>query len=472
MCRKNVIAHILALISLILTTLSCEQEQKIEPVRYRTWEEIKASDTLKVVTMTSPTDFYIYRGQSFGLEYYKIRDFAKANGLYLDIHLTNQLDTLRYWLKEGVVDMSITPLSMTRGNVEEYDFCGLRDTLSLVLAQRRDTKDPISSIPEMRDKEIYVIDNSVAMLRLEQIREEIGAAEDELVIHAVDTFGAEDLLLKLLDKESPVEYVAVSEGIARLFSTYLRVLDIETPISVPVRYSWAVQKGNESVVQAVDSFFLQPERVKHYQELKKHDPAVQYFLRERSGPGTSIHLTKGAISQYDHIFRREALRLGWDWTYLAAIAFEESRFQADVIGWSGARGLMGIMPATGRIYGANIEELLIPDVSVAVAVDLLLALIKQYQDYDPQSEQINFVLASYNAGSGHVRDAQRLAEKYGAPSREWYNGVREFLLLKSNPTYYNDPVVRFGYVRGRETVSYVDKVRDRQMAYSALVNKQ
>lgn len=48
-------------------------------------------------------------------------------------------------------------------------------------------------------------------------------------------------------------------------------------------------------------------------------------------------------------------------------------------------------------------------------------------------------------------------------------GVREYVLLKSNPTYYNDPVVRFGYMRGRETSRYVDEILERHMAYQAQI---
>lgn len=31
-------------------------------------------------------------------------------------------------------------------------------------------------------------------------------------------------------------------------------------------------------------------------------------------------------------------------------------------------------------------------------------------------------------------------------------------MMKSNPEYYNDPVCRYGYFRGRQTVEYVKEV--------------
>ena len=80
-------------------------------------------------------------------------------------------------------------------------------------------------------------------------------------------------------------------------------------------------------------------------------------------------------------------------------------------------------------------------------------------------ERIKFVLASYNIGLGHIEDAQRLSEKYGANPNIWYDNVEYYLLQKSKPKYYNDEFVRNGYSRGRETVTYVKEIFDRYEHY-------
>lgn len=430
------------------------------------------SDTLRVVTMTSPTDFYIFRGQPFGLEYYKVRDFAKAHGLYLDIHLTNQIDTLHKWLQEGAVDLSITPLPMTRSHHELYTFCGMVERHSLVLVRRKGgEEEPVRVLSDLADKEVFVEHHSAAELRLRQIQEEIGAGE-EMKVHALDSLSAEEMLLTLAEPNSHIQYLVTEERLAHLFSTYIRSLDVVTPVSTPVQYAWAVVRQNNTLSEEINHFFSDEERKSTYLQLQEQDASVQFYLKENQRGREEVTLHDGAISPYDHLFQEEATRLGWHWTYLAAIAYQESRFRPEVIGWSGARGLMGIMPATGRAFGASADQLLLPEVSVSVAVDCLLFLMTSFKDYPPADEQVYFTLAAYNAGLGHIQDAQRLASKYGAPPDEWYGSVREYSLLKSNPEYYNDPVVRYGYMRGRETVRYVDEITDRQMAYSALVRNK
>ncbi|MGL5618055.1 MAG: transglycosylase SLT domain-containing protein, partial [Tannerellaceae bacterium] len=62
-------------------------------------------------------------------------------------------------------------------------------------------------------------------------------------------------------------------------------------------------------------------------------------------------------------------------------------------------------------------------------------------------------------------DAQRLAEKYGKNPNVWDGNVEEFIKLKSDPKYYNDPVCKHGYLRGTETYKYVREVVDRYKYY-------
>ena len=66
---------------------------------------------------------------------------------------------------------------------------------------------------------------------------------------------------------------------------------------------------------------------------------------------------------------------------------------------------------------------------------------------------------------GHVLDAMALAEKYGKNKYRWDNNVAEFILLKSNEEYYNDPVCKSGYFRGKETYNFVNRVLETSESY-------
>ncbi|MCB0839723.1 MAG: lytic transglycosylase F, partial [Bacteroidetes bacterium] len=73
-------------------------------------------------------------------------------------------------------------------------------------------------------------------------------------------------------------------------------------------------------------------------------------------------------------------------------------------------------------------------------------------------------------GPGHVADARRLAEKNGKNPNLWDKHVDEYLLKKSNPEFFNDPVCKYGYCRGREPYDYVREILDRYDHYQKFIS--
>jgi membrane-bound lytic murein transglycosylase F len=70
-----------------------------------------------------------------------------------------------------------------------------------------------------------------------------------------------------------------------------------------------------------------------------------------------------------------------------------------------------------------------------------------------------------------VQDAQRLAEAHGDDPLNW-DDVAHWMLQKSKREFFTHPVVRFGYVRGLEPVTYVQKILDRYRHYQEFVTEQ
>lgn len=166
------------------------------------------------------------------------------------------------------------------------------------------------------------------------------------------------------------------------------------------------------------------------------------------------------LSDYDENFRVAAEIVGYDWTLIAAIAYTESRFDSTAVSGVGARGVMQVMPNTLR--GFNIPDSLHMDtkMNIMAATELLKSLNRRFRYIHNPEERINFVLASYNAGYGHIQDAMQLAKKYGKNRFVWNNSVDSFLIYKSKPEYYTDSVCRNGRFNGwRETLSFVKKVQ-------------
>ena len=90
------------------------------------------------------------------------------------------------------------------------------------------------------------------------------------------------------------------------------------------------------------------------------------------------------------------------------------------------------------------------------------------QHHSIQADQlIWFTLACYNAGTGHVRDAIRLARQKGWRSDVWFDNVEKAMLLLSQRKYAAK--ARYGYVRGQEPVNYVRAIKRRYETYQHVV---
>lgn len=179
-------------------------------------------------------------------------------------------------------------------------------------------------------------------------------------------------------------------------------------------------------------------------------------------------LSKGVISRYDQLFKTYARTCNWDWRLIAAQCYQESTFDPNAQSWAGARGLMQIMPGTADHLGLPREKLTDPEANIEAATRYIKELEGQLAFIHNRYERQNFVLAAYNGGLNHLRDAMRLAERDGRNAQSW-SDVSRYILLLSQPQYYQDTLVHHGYMRGSETADYVDKIRLRYQRYKRSV---
>ncbi len=230
--------------------------------------------------------------------------------------------------------------------------------------------------------------------------------------------------------------------------------------------SWAIRKGNENLREALDKWY-RPELVAHVKKFEDwifSDHGVQ-----RTVYAPVMSEVRGELSSYDHLFQRFAPDANADWRLLAALSYQESCFDPHARSWAGACGLMQLMPSTAAGLGVSSSSIFDPTTNVAAGARLIRQLQSSFSDVSDPNERMNFVLASYNGGIGHVRDAMALTQKYGGNKYRWAE-VSQMILRLSEPRFYQDPVVKNGYMRGTETYNYVLLVRQRYQRYSGIAS--
>ncbi len=438
--------------------------------------EIKSMGKLRVVTAYNSVDYFIYKGRPIGYQLELLQELSNYLGIKLDISVSNDVKKNFDDLLARKVDLLAMDLTLTRSRANSVAFSEPHCFTRQVLVQRKQTKSRrakkennkigfnklIRNQLDLAGKSIYVQENSSYSERLRALSNEIG---DSINIIEIPDYEVEQLIGLVASGEIP--YTVCDENLARVNKNYYDNIDVETPISFPQKIAWAMRPESQSLQDVVNKWLISFKRTSRYKLIYK-----KYFLYKRSTHlvDNDFHsLNGGQFSIYDQMIKRESKKFDLDWRLVASLIYQESRFSPRVESWAGAVGLMQLMPETAKTFGVN--KITSPTENIVGGLKFLKWLDDQLVDkVSNPNERVKFVLASYNVGLGHVLDAMRLAEKYGKDPTVWDDNVDYYLLNKSKPKYYNDPVVKYGYCRGEEPYHYVIDILERYEHYKNVVN--
>ncbi len=224
---------------------------------------------------------------------------------------------------------------------------------------------------------------------------------------------------------------------------------------------FAVRPQSKALLAYIDDFVRRRYRGTHYNLARR-----RYFTNARSvrAAHDGRLAALGVLSPYDALIRRHSERFGFDWRLMAALAYQESRFEPSARSWAGAVGLFQLMPATARDLG--VSDAADPGQAARGGIQYMRQLLDYFDESIALRQRIRFALASYNAGLGHVLDARRLARELGLDPNRWFGNVEKAMLLLARPSYAAK--ARHGYCRGSEPVDYVSRIQARYDAYSKL----
>lgn len=418
--------------------------------------QIQERGELVVITANSSTSYFNYRGEPMGFQYELAQQFAHSLGVKLKLKVVNNPSEMIHHLLDGEGDLIAYNLAVTNSGKDSLLYCGEENITHQVIVQRRG-QEALTDVTQLIGKDVYVYPGKF-YTRIVNLNNELGGG---IHIHRVeaDSIAEEDLISWVA--EGKIDYTVATNEVAKVNRTYYQNLNIGLVVSFDQRSSWAVRKSSPLLAEAADKWH------KEYMNSPEFKASSRrYFeLNKRVSHGAILSVKEGKISYYDELFKKYAPLIGWDWRLLAALAYTESNFNPNTVSWAGACGLMQLMPKTARTMGVPAGKEYDPEESIKAAVKYIQKLQAMFVQIPDEKERAKFVLAAYNAGSGHVTDAMALAEKYGRNHYIWEHHVAHYILLKSHEEYYQDPVCKNGYFRGTETYNFVREVTERAEIY-------
>ncbi|MCK5808375.1 transporter substrate-binding domain-containing protein [bacterium] len=438
-------------------------------------DEIKKSGKLKVLITYSSTSYFLYRGKTMGFEYEFLERLADSLGLKLEFVIVKNMDAIPEMLQSGAADIVAHGMTITNNRKKVVSFTDYLYLTHQVLVQRQPKnwrkmkwsalqKSLLHDAVELAGKRVSVRKNSSYYYRLTTLSDEIGGKIE--IDELSGELTTEDILKMVADGK--IEYTVADSNIAAITAAYYPILDIRVPISLSQRIGWMVNKKSPKLLNTINLWLRKFKKSADY-----HVIYNKYFKNraafKRRAKSDFFSKKGGKISKYDALIKKEAKLLGWDWRLLASLIYQESEFNPKAKSWAGAKGLMQMMPATAKEYG--VKNRVNPKDNLKGGVKFLRYLHGRFDSVKDPVQRKKFTMAAYNCGFYHVRDARKLAAHRKIDENQWDGSVDRVILDMSNPKHFNHPVVKYGYVRGREPYNYVNDIFERYAHYQQFVTE-
>lgn len=98
--------------------------------------QLKAQGEITAVTLYSSTSYFQYKMQPMGYEYELIKDFARSEGLKLNIKVAESPAKLIEMLEAGEADVVAYPIQISNRMKEKLIYCGREEQDCQMLIQR------------------------------------------------------------------------------------------------------------------------------------------------------------------------------------------------------------------------------------------------------------------------------------------------------------------------------------------------
>ncbi|RLD75348.1 MAG: lytic transglycosylase F, partial [Bacteroidetes bacterium] len=344
----------------------------------------KKTGVLRAITTFSPTGYFLYRGQPMGFEYEMLKRLANGLNVQLEMVMVKNVDSVIPMLNRGEGDIIAMGYTIMGNRKEEVSFTNpfLITHQSLIQKKpnnwRKMTADNIkkhlaTDIIDLLQDTVSVRKNTSYYMRLSDISNELG---DTIYIDILPGETTDEESIKLV-ADGKIKYTVIDNNIASIHKSYFPNIDVSTPISLSQRIAWAVRKNSPDLLAKINEGLAIIKKKPDYNVIYKKYFKNRHQFNKRLVSDYYTETT-GRISKYDDIVKKYAIDLGWDWRLIKALVFQESQFDPNNKSWTGASGLMQLMPETAKELG--VTDTNDPDQNIKAGIKYL----KQMYDYWPE----------------------------------------------------------------------------------------
>ncbi len=416
--------------------------------------------TIRVLVVNSKAFYGVQKGKKYGIYHDALvalekqinKNYPNANKhiktKLIPVPVTREL--LIPALNTGYGDLALADNTITKSRQAEVDFTDAFATgINEVLVTGENEKE-IQDFEDISGKEVYVKPSASYMDALVHVSETLVLkGYDPVKIRALpEELESEDILELLND--GVIGITIMDDYKVEMWNAVYKnpALHQDLTFREDGELGIMVRKNNPLLLKELNLFVKKYQLGTEYTEAvtKKYYSAKNYLKEIRSG------VTKQKFKHLKKTFKKYADRYDLDPLILMAQAYQESQLISRARSHVGARGIMQLMPATGRqMKVGNINN---TDANIHAGVKYH-RLLKDHYFNDESLDKLNrtlFIFAGYNAGPNKINRLRKVAEKRGLDPNVWFGNVE----------------VIAAEVIGRETVQYIENIYNSYVAYTLI----
>lgn len=407
-------------------------------------ESILDAGEIIFLTRNNAHCYYMYRGGPMGFEYDLARAFADYLGVKLKITIAEEWEKMIPSLKKGSGHVIAASLTVTPKRLAQVAFSNGYMTIQQHVIKNRDNHG-LRNIEDLSGKTIHIRKGT----SYHDLLEKMMADGMDLSVVPVNNIPTGELIQHVARGE--IEITIADSNVAMLNRRYFPRAVIGFPIGEKEHLAWAVDTGADALREEINAFFKTIKGngtynriyARYYADVERFD-----FVDLRAYHRRLVT----RLPKYGHLIKIASERHGFDWRLIAAQMYQESHFRQWVKSPAGAYGLMQLTRRTADSHG--VQDIYDPEQNINAGVKHLRELYDLF-DRAEGADRLFIAFGAYNIGQGHIRDAQRLAEKMNLDPNEWPSLSKTLPLLQSQKYYRH---ARHGYCRGIEPVQYVRQI--------------
>lgn len=406
--------------------------------------KVQSQAEIKVLTLMNPLSYSTDKtGYQFGIDHDLLENFAEHYHLRVKfIPVANEAE-MKLALSAGRGDIAAARLATPQN---KHDFLvgpAYEETFLALFCQ---VKAQVANVADLKHKRLAILSKD----NLHGFQQKLSRLAPQSRIQVV-TSPAPNILFKKMARNK-VDCIIAENLEGEFYARYYHSIEKVTPLTKNYSLSWWVRPQLTDLNRLLQAWF---QRASRNDDIMRVHDRYKLYLSElnRQDVLNFMKQTRLTLPEFERQFRNAAREHNLPWQLIAAVSYQESKWNSEAVSYTGVRGLMQLTKETADHLG--VEDRTDPLQSIWGGAKYLRYLLNKTPTYLNFKDRLCLTLAAYNMGYGHLRDAQKILEKQGKNPYSWRH-LREVLPLLENSSYASE--FEYGLARGSETVEYVERV--------------